>query len=80
MREGIKSMSLITYKVYHVYCGICDWMHDYTDVRAIPEVCPACGGDKEAFNKIWETRKEEIHKKILLTGVIENEYISSGKK
>lgn len=57
-------MSLVVRKVFRVYCSICEWTKSYAHEEDIPKVCPVCGGNKGAYNKVWAERKEEIHNRL----------------
>jgi hypothetical protein len=57
-------MTLEVSKIIRVYCPICDYLRYYNTEDKIPKVCPACGGNEEAFAKMWEARKEEIYTKL----------------
>ena len=62
-------MTLIIKELFRVFCPICDWTRTYGSYHEIPlsireGKCPSCGGNEEAFNKVWEVRKEYIHAKL----------------
>jgi len=71
----MKKMTLIINHGYRVHCPICDWIHFYNHKKDVPEICPACGGNGEAWTNTWVSRKEEIHTKLRN----KYEHLSSGK-
>ncbi|MFA5558158.1 MAG: hypothetical protein WDA59_01675 [Methanofastidiosum sp.] len=57
-------MTLIISDEIRVYCPICDWYKIYHRDDKLPDKCPSCGDNEEAFTALWEARKEKIHERL----------------